>query len=1376
MRNPDKGHRVFGRGTMTVLLVSLFVLLGWAAVGTPLGPVSGLNLTPAGPLAGPDLIITEIVVSPPNPGPGQTAAIEVTIENQGDATAPGFYVYLYVEPADDPPTATTPPTAQTFFGIGLLAGGSVVWTRTGQQFTQQNPKVYAWVDPTNLVAESDETNNLFPPPPQGAPDDFEDDDGCAQAKTIPTNGAAQTRNLYRQGGLADVDWVRFEATGGVKYEIKARNLGADADLSLELYGNCTQPLAFGSGAEIVFRAPADATIYVKAGSAVASYGDDNAYELSVTANNSCSTSLEPNDACLLPADLAVGAGAQGHSFCYENDVDWLRFAVKAGAKYKVTATNIGSRADVQMSLYTSCDAASAATGEQLEFQAPASGYVYVKTTNNGPQVFGPDTDYQVTANLEGPDGCTEDALEPDNIQSNAQPVRIDGRPQTRNSCPAGDKDWMRFDAEEGRTYTVETVALAGQADTTLCRYDANGVQLECDHDRGAGLGSRLTYRSAAAGTYYFAIEQVDSEIAGAAAQYAIQVITGECKADAFEEDDHRTAARPIAADGSGQEYNICPKDDTDWVSFTTVAGSDYLIEASPLGPEADTVIELYDTAGNLIARNDDFSPGIGSRLTLSAASAATYFVRTQGFNPDRYGAGTEYVLSVRPDAPPTPTPTPTPTPPTPPQPEDDSQPTAVRTLILVNRTRLAALHGEPAAVSLMAKLEQLAQHNQVRGEIIRLDNNTEVSAAYAAWTANLTDVERANQVASAIRRVVHTYVSEREGIEYLVLVGDDRALPFRRLIDATPSMAEKTYADVNASHPTGAAIRGNYYMTDDFYADRQPTPHLNREIYLPDLAVGRLIETPADMIRTIDLFLGTPVSQIERVLVTGYDFIRDTGIEECEAWREEFGSQDAVSCLVTPSWTEQEFSNLQLRANQPFKVQSINGHAAHFGQGVAAGGMITADEISQSALDLSGGLIYTLGCHGGLNVPPTNTVSPLDLPEAFVRKGASYIGNTGYGWGIMNGIGLSEKVIRLFNKEITKSPSPPLGKALGRAKNLYLEQESEISVWDEKVMQELILYGLPMQRITIGEGAPSPLDEDFPGVGFDLPVPTGEFDEGEVVTTTVRVDFSSVLDPNDAYPDLEPISTGSGDYLSLDGFINAGAGEPVQPLHFGNLTLANLPPARSAVLLGGAFQSNAVDDILIGTAVNEYVPRGDGDEASLDAAPGWHPQVPAVVRQHDGRANLVTQLGQYDPVSGEQHLFSSLELDVYYSASPDQTSPEITVVDGLYSPATGRVTVKVGATDASGIQDVIVSYIHDRTQASTQIESVKLSPNAAAQKWIGSFPGDNRSVYYVQVVDKNGNLTTATNKGAYFDPARARDPLACGLLECHFLPTVSVQH
>ena len=153
----------------------------------------------------------------------------------------------------------------------------------------------------------------------------------------------------------------------------------------------------------------------------------------------------------------------------------------------------------------------------------------------------------------------------------------------------------------------------------------------------------------------------------------------------------------------------------------------------------------------------------------------------------------------------TPTPTPTPTP----------NPSAVRTLILVNRTQLVQLHGESAVAPLMNKLAELAQHPQVRGEIIRLDNNTEVSAAYAVWLSDLGNADKANQLASAIRAVVVNYLNQRSGVEYLVLVGDDRALPMRRIPDQTPRVSEANYKYTDAGNPTGAALKANHFLSDD---------------------------------------------------------------------------------------------------------------------------------------------------------------------------------------------------------------------------------------------------------------------------------------------------------------------------------------------------------------------------------------------------------------------------------------------------------------------------------------------------------------------------------------------------------------------------------
>src|SRR5690349_5066598 len=41
-------------------------------------------------------------------------------------------------------------------------------------------------------------------------DAFEEDDVCASAHAITINDAAQAHNLFRQDGVDDADWVKFE--------------------------------------------------------------------------------------------------------------------------------------------------------------------------------------------------------------------------------------------------------------------------------------------------------------------------------------------------------------------------------------------------------------------------------------------------------------------------------------------------------------------------------------------------------------------------------------------------------------------------------------------------------------------------------------------------------------------------------------------------------------------------------------------------------------------------------------------------------------------------------------------------------------------------------------------------------------------------------------------------------------------------------------------------------------------------------------------------------------------------------------------------------------------------------------------------------------
>ncbi|MFQ5855277.1 MAG: pre-peptidase C-terminal domain-containing protein [Anaerolineae bacterium] len=1315
--------------------------------------------------AAPDLIIAGITLTPADPGPGGTADIEVVVKNQGDeATAVVFNLYLYVEPAEEPPTQSTAYTSVAGYGLPLPPGGSFTYTRTGQIFNNTPPKVYAWVDPPweNSVAESDEDNNLFPQVTSGG-DSYEDDDTCANAKEITPDGTVQDRNLYRDpdSDVGDVDWIKFNGVGGVTYLAEAIALGADASLTIELHDRCDGPPSFGTGAKIEFTAPADGTFYVKVSHNQLDYGPDNAYQFKVTSDGGCTNHLEPDNACTLSGDLSLNT-TQTHTFCKAGDADWMRFAVTAGAQYRVVSTNVGQNANVKLNLYMSCDDAnSTSSGETLEFTAPEAGHVYIKAEQIDSTVYGAGTDYTLRAERLSTDGCTEDSFEQDDNAADAKTLDTDGSPQARNICPADDSDWVKFSAYTGTTYNIETLNLAAAADTVLCLHASNGDQIACDDDSGAGKGSRLIWSPPTSGDYLLHIKDLSSTVAGDETTYDLRINQGLCQTDAFEEDDSRDEARVVTPNNTATSHNFCPSDDHDWVAFNATSGTSYIIETTDPGPEADTIVEIYDANGALLAQNDDHTPGTSSQVAFTPASAGNYFVKIRQYNPTYFGAGTEYGVRIRQGTPtPTPTVTVTPTP----TPTPTPNPSSVGTLILVNRARLAQLHGDNEASDVMDKLDELAQHPRVRGEIIRLDKNSEVSTAYAAWTTDQGKVEKANQVTTAIRNVVMTYLQQRSGVEYLVLVGDDRALPMRRILDTTPRFSENAYKHTNPNNPTGAALKDNYYLSDDYFADREPTVHKGRELFIPDLAVGRLIESPSEMIGQIEAFLANPVTVVDNILVSGYDFVQDVATEDCEDWKTDFGAPKVNCDLIGETWTGDGFRSLQLRTTSPFKIQSISGHATHYAEGAPVGSAILAQDVKNTAFDLSGGLIFTPGCHAGLNVPPNNPDNPIDLPQAFVSKRANYIGNTGYGWGMRSSIGLSEKLIRLNTRALLQGTESSMGKALVTAKTLYYKQDQDFSSYDEKVMQQVVFYGLPMYELETGSVLSGP-GNDFPGVNFMPSLPSNPLGGSVVLTGSVTIDFQQA-------ENLALSETNDGDYYTLNGSMHTVPGQPIQPLHFGDVTAPQLP-ARGALLLSASFQVQENFDPVIAVPYNEY--DTGNIEPELENPLGLYPPVPVSIQQHNGESSLVTQLGQYDAATGDLRLLQNVQVEIYYSTEIDQLSPEATVIDGITRSGSDTVEVKVGAVDASGIERVVVSYIQDISQSANQLKSTDLSYDSAAQKWIGSFHGDANSRYLVQIVDKAGNITTATNKGQYYKPGQvqASGPTDGCTGECVFLPLIS---
>ncbi len=1317
---------------------------------------------PNSPAAAPDLVVDTLVVSPLQIDPNNTTGITFTIKNIGDAATSGTFSFtVFVSPTQQPPDDAALYSKTTVYGLPLPPGDSISLNVSppAATFGQEGVyPIYVSVDRANKIAESNENNNVKGPinlvvgnPPVGG-DSYEPDNTCPQSKPITTDGTEQSHTLAPMG---DADWVKFSASSGVGYHVQAIADGADADLSVELYTKDSLDACRGSfgggGIEFDFTAPATSEYFLKVVHNQQTYGPNTQYRLKITQKDQCNGSYEPNNTCQVAGDIVINGALQQHSICQAGDADWVKFPVSAGATYIVSSTNVGGQADTQLSLFASCDNASAAnSGQQIQFTSPISGYVYVKAEHQNATVFGANTNYslQVTQQTAG---CASDAFEPDNSSGAASTLAIGGAAQAHNSCPAADTDWVKVQATAGVTYTFETSNLGNKADTLLCLFDSSGTtQLFCDDDGGPGKGSRLIWQAPATGNYFLQIKDFDLAVAGPDTRYELRGTTTLCTLDGLEPDNTQAQAKAIDINGAGQIHNICAAGDVDWVKFTVPAGG-YTIKTSSVAAaaadpsviaEADTVIDIFNDSGAAVTSNDDYTTTTSSQVGYTFA-AGTYFVRVRHYNPTRFGNGTEFMLSVAPGLPPAPPPTPTPPPTKTPTPTP--QPSGVRTLILVNRERVAARDAGKAD-ALLNKLAQLAARPEVGGEVIRLDNNTTISAAYTDWLADKLNVSKANQITSAIRAMIMSYLQQHGGIEYLVLVGDDDMLPSRRMQDNTPDTVfpEKKYTGADASNSIGAALRSNHYLTDDYFADKDPSTVATGEMYVPDLAVGRLIGSPQEMMDFIDSFLAQPSTVVNNVLVTGYDFVQDAGTAVCNDWKADLGVNKLQCQNIGDTWTLDNLRGAQLSTSTRYEVQSINGHADHGGEGVPVNKQVLkASEIKASTANFVGALVYTLGCHSGLNVPDTNSVDPTDLAEAFSFKRANYVGNTGYGWGIRGGIGLSEKLMQYYTQELRKEAEVSMGKALAIAKRRYFQEDQSIDPFDQKILEESVFYGLPMWKLTTG-GTLGSLDNTFPSIDVRANLPGPSFGD-ETWKGSADIDLKGALGAGDL---LSKTTTNDGVYYSLDGSTFVEPGKPVQPLFYTALQSGDVG-ARSALFLEGSYQTLSDFDPHVAAPENDFYQTTTETLQTADSR-GWYPAVLASVQQRNGQSSLVTQFGQYDALSGEARLYDNVKTDVYFSTSADTAKPTVTVIDGLFNPAINIVTVKVGAVDESGIERVVATYTTGGTNGVWKSVDLQFSPSAL--KWIGTFPGGQAVRYFVQVVDKAGNIGTETNKGLYFVP------------------------
>lgn len=1362
--------------TLTLSSV-IIVLLGWMVSLTPqrAQAIAPVAVTPAVAQAGPDLTL-EISLDPAAPGVGEAATLTVIYRNIGTSASGAATLHAYKDPAEQPPTTGTTPNLN--LGLAQIpalgAGGSGSVQKTGITFDSVgcNHVLYVWIDRGNTIAEGNENNNLIALPVcvgvTCQPDSYETDNLCSAAAWL-SEGDAQARSLCHPDNATqtDSDWIKFTAFAGVTYTVGTANRGVHAQPKVQVYNQCGGTALAENANNLTWQAPASGVYYASVSHSGNVLGPLSAYSLTLNSSTGLTDAFEPDNRCSDARDITTDGARQTHLFQAPRDEDWVKFSIKAGESFIAIADNTGTGVSPIVTLFDSCSQVPAQNSlsqgtQQVTASSPTDRLYFARLTNQNPNGFGANAHYDlhVTASA-----CLADSEEEDDNFSQAKSVTVGETAKTHNFCPASDEDWVKFNVVANKIYVLQTANLAFAADTELHLYGPDGVTVIAQNDDyGYVSASRIVWTPTTSGVYYARVRHVNAVANGPNTQYDFSISEGFCQPDDQEgaTGDNGPGDAGASPSSTPQPHNFCADPlnvslgDQDWLRFSAVAGGKYQLVTTGLGPNSDPVLELYAGDGvTALGKNDDAGGGRSATLAFTATTPGTYFVRLRQYNSNINGNDTNYHVQLFATEPPTPTPTPSPTPsPTPtPTPMPTAPPSTAKTLLVVNRARLAELYGADPTAALMSKLLQFADDAAVSGLVLQVESDPAVASAYATWTADantLADNDKANAVAAAIRNRIISFTDNAPQLANVVIIGDDRVIPFRRVLDrVTPqgqnsSSVETAYAPKLLGSSIQSALAANMILTDDYLADKEPSQWKDKqnnqyELYIADYGVGRLLETPAVISAFIDNFLaGDKIINTSKVLVTGYDFVQD-GANIIKT----LYSSDALNTngdLIGPQWLGDQLRALFLPASPRYDIYAINGHSTHLAQGVPDEKDITAGEVLTATTDLSGALIYSLGCHGGLNDP-----SVLDLPQAYLQKLANYVGNTGFGWG-GGGVIYSEALMRNYSRELLRDTKTTIGGALSQAKKKYYSQAQTFNAYDAKILMQVTLYGLPMVEVTSGGSLNN--EDPFPSAegSFSPPTAFGEVAEG---ATGYQLPGS--------FGAFGEATTSQGMTFNLDNNVVAAAGEPMQPQYFANVTVPIAGELRGVVFLGGVYTDVVSYDPVIALAENEYVT--DKTEPSFGSAT-FYPAVPFTIRNHadlPGAADtVVMSLGQFKSNTdvtgaavsntGVNRIYDQMSFGTYYSKSPDRNAANILFVDGIFDPATNTGQIKVEAQDPSGVYRVVIAY----NPGQGQWESTSLGYDAATQKWTGIISGTVNTQFFVQVVDKAGNVAINDNKGRYY--------------------------
>jgi len=426
---------------------------------------------------------------------------------------------------------------------------------------------------------------------------------------------------------------------------------------------------------------------------------------------------------------------------------------------------------------------------------------------------------------------------------------------------------------------------------------------------------------------------------------------------------------------------------------------------------------------------------------------------------------------------------------------------ALTTLILWDSKRMLdgspQLPGSPQADvdTLRNKLATFAARTEVNGAVIDLASPTypRVQQANNNADTNTACITAKNAAAVEIKRVIDAYRATNTpgALQYIVLVGGDREIPFFRYPDQAGLANENVYVPpVAITSASEASLRNGQVLGQDAYGAQTDVTRSGFTIPVPQQAVGRLVRTAAEVSGMLDAYTAANGMVTPGLaLVTGYDFVADAatnvqkefyqGLNPANCSSQPGGCLNVDSLIqpqtngLTGAWTANDLRNKLLPASG--KGSNLIFLAGHFSAGSVLAGDYTTSmystELLNSSVDYTNSLIFALGCHSGYNIPGVDALSYSPVPdwtEVFATKKATFVAATGYAYGDTDLTGYGEQLFLKLSQQLRTGNGPvAIGQALVNSKREYMAQHPTLEGIDDKTILETTLYGLPMLKVNM---------------------------------------------------------------------------------------------------------------------------------------------------------------------------------------------------------------------------------------------------------------------------------------------------------------------